>query len=107
MEKSISLDPKERQVVAQMEQENLKLNARYGQICREKEELDKRLAANEEQQRSFVRDVIFHHGIDQYLSARLADSNTVVCSLQDEPMEQSTSVVPKRTNGGVDIPKAE
>ena len=103
MEKTINLEAKEKQVVGNLQQDNLKLNARVGMLCREREDLDRRIAANEEQQRSFIRDVIFHRGIEQYVSAQISpDGGSVVCSLPDEPMGSQTLSLPStRPNGGV------
>ena len=100
MEKTITLEAKEKQVLGGLEMEHLRLNARYGMLCREKEDLDKKIATSEEQQRSFIRDVVFHRGIEGNYSARLLDNSTVVCSLPDEPMVSSPPVAATvRPNG--------
>jgi hypothetical protein len=85
MEKTFSLDSKEQQMLGGLEQDNLRLNARYGQICREREDLERRIAASEEQQRSFLRNSLANRGVEQFEAAQILNGQ-LVCRLADQPM---------------------
>jgi hypothetical protein len=102
MEKTISLDQKERQMFAPLDVENLRLHARSDMLKREMEGIDARLAVNEEQQRSFIRDVVVNRGMGQFQSARFGEGGTIVITLPDEPLEAPVLTMPAaRPNGGI------
>jgi hypothetical protein len=94
MEKTITLDQKERQMLAPVEMENLRLHARSDMLRREQDSIDKQLAMNEEQTRGFIRDVVVRHGIETFQNARLMDGGTIMVTLPDESMVL-------RPNGGI------
>ena len=102
MEKTISLDQKERQILAPLEDQNMRLHARSDMLKREMEDINARLAMNEEQQRSFIRDIVMHRGIEQFQNARFAEGGNIICTLPDEPMAAPAAAIPAaRPNGGV------
>lgn len=84
MEQSFNLNPKEIQSMTTMEQENLRLNARYGMLRREQDDLDKRIGASENEQRAFIRRALQERGCEQFLSARI-DQGQILCTLPDQP----------------------
>lgn len=110
MEKTFSLEPKEQQQLAALEQDNLRLNARYGMLRREQDDLDKRIVASEEQQRSFIRHALSGRGVEQFEAAQILQGQ-LVCRIADEPRvfaapsEGAKRI--ERTNGPVAIPEAE
>ena len=70
MEKTIELTAKENQQLNQMEQEAMRLNARWAMLRREMDELDKRLNEMAGEQRNIVRSALSERGI-HFLTARL------------------------------------
>jgi hypothetical protein len=98
MEKTFSLDQKEVQLLSGLEQDNLRLNARYGQLCREREDIEKRLVASEEQQRSFIRHSLASRGVEQFEAAQIVQGNQLVCRVSDAPAI-TVNEPPKHVNG--------
>jgi hypothetical protein len=102
MEKTITLDQKERQTFAPLDMTNLRLHARSDLLKREMEGINAQLAVNEEQQRNFIRDVVVNRGIGQFQNARFSEGGDIVVTLPDEPMEAPVLTIPSaRPNGGI------
>jgi hypothetical protein len=108
MEKTISLDQQERQTFAPLDMENMRLHARSDMLKREMEGIDARLAVNEEQQRSFIRDVVVNRGFGQFQNARFGEGGNIVITLPDEPVATPlTTMPPARPNGGIALHDSE
>lgn len=71
MEKTIELTPKEQQQTTALEQDALRLHARYGMLRREQDELDKRIGAIEQAQRSFIQTALQGRGVEQCQNVRM------------------------------------
>lgn len=101
MEKTFQLDQNEQQTVAGMENDNLRLNARYGQLSREMREVETRLLASEEQQRGFIRQALAHRGVQRFEAAQIVQGGQLMARLPDEPMtaQPATEKLPERVNG--------
>jgi hypothetical protein len=93
MEKTFQLDQSEQQMVSGMENDNLRLNARYGQLSREIKDIETRLLASEEQQRSFIRQALANRGVQRFEAAQIVQGGQLVARLPDEPM-QPPAVMP-------------
>lgn len=83
MERTIELSPKEIGQMGQMEQENLRLNARYGAMRRESDNLEKLLSQSEEAQRAFIRLALVNHGVENFMSAKI-EPGRIVYTIPDE-----------------------
>lgn len=90
MEQTFNLNPKELSSMNAMEQDALRLNARYGMLRREQDDVDKRLAATEESQRSFIRRALSDRGVEQFMAARI-DQGVIHCTLPDFEQAKPTS----------------
>jgi hypothetical protein len=102
MEKTITLDQKERQAFAPLDMTNLRLHARSDLLKREMEGINAQLAVNEEQQRNFVRDVVVSRGIGQFQNARFSEGGDIIVTLPDEPTGGGALTIPSaRPNGGI------
>jgi hypothetical protein len=84
MEKILNLDQNEQQILSNLEMDNLKLNAQYGVLRRQMDEVLPKISASEEAQRGFIRDVLSHRNEVQYISARLIGNGQVAVTYPDE-----------------------
>ena len=97
MEKILNLDQSEQQILSNLEMDNMKLNAQYGVLRRQQDDVLQKISASEEAQRGFIRDVLAHRGESQYISARLIGNGQISVSYPDG--EQKMEVI--RPNGGL------
>ena len=86
MEKTFQLETKEQQILTGLEQDTLRLNARYGQLRREQDDIDKRLMASEQKQRSFIENALATRGVDKFDAAQILNNNQLVCRIADQPI---------------------
>ena len=93
MEKTYELKPSEMQQMTALEQDSLRLSARWGMLRREMDNLDKGIAASEEWQRTFIRATLKDRGVEQFLNARI-EPGKIVCTMEDS--------MAARPNGGVE-----
>jgi hypothetical protein len=95
MEKSFSLEPKEAQGYAQLEQDHVKALADFGALTLQRKDAKKRLETIQEQQRSFVRSALMHRDVGEFMQARIGQGN-LYCTVPDAPPEPTP---PKKPNG--------
>jgi hypothetical protein len=105
MEKIINLEQSEQQILSNLEMDNLKLNAQYGVLRRQQDDVLQKIAASEEAQRGFIRDVLAHRSEVQYISARLIGNNQIAVTYPDERAEQPTVIRPNGGLGGLALEK--
>ena len=98
MEQTFSLDQKEQQQLNGLEQDNLRLNARYGVLCREMKDIEQRIASSEEQQRGFMRNALANRGVEQVDAAQIVQGQ-LVARVPDEKIPPSLPEESKRVNG--------
>lgn len=94
MEKTFQLDQHEVQYSLTLEQELQESLARVATLMLELEAAKTNLQMSQERNRSFVRIIVMHRGIDQVQAARIQRGN-LVCSLPDVLPEPT----PQRVNG--------
>jgi hypothetical protein len=97
MEKAFSLNPKEAQSYAQLEQESTRALAEYGGLTLQRKDAKKRLETIQEQQRSFVRSALMHRDVGEFSQARIGQGN-LYCTLPDPVAEPPAG----RANGRAD-----
>jgi hypothetical protein len=86
MEKAFSLDQKETQAYAQLEDEQTKALASFGALTLDRKAARKRLELVQEQQRSFLRSALMHRDVANFVQARIGQGN-IYCTLPDPPAE--------------------
>jgi len=94
VEKTFQLDQHEVQYSAMLEQELQESLARVATLMLELEAAKTNLQMSQERNRSFVRTIVVHRGLDQVQAARITRGN-LVCSLPDV----SPETIPQRVNG--------
>src|SRR5215472_19305100 len=83
MEKTFKLDPKETKTALAFEQDNLRLNAQWAQLRRQQDDVEKRLMAAEEKNKSFLMDALAARGVQQVEMAQIINGQ-LVCRVPDE-----------------------
>lgn len=96
MEKAFSLDQKEAQAFAALEEEQTKALAQFGALTLDRKNARKRLESVQEQQRSFVRSALMHRDVAQFSQARIGNGN-LYCTMPDPSPELPAA--PGHVNG--------
>jgi len=105
MEKTFKLDEKEQRMALDMEQANLPLNAQWAQLRRQQDDVEKRLTAAEEKNKSFLMDALAVRGVQQVEMAQIINGQ-LVCRVPDEEipaLAAAPSQSDKHVNGAPQI----
>jgi hypothetical protein len=78
MEKTIQLDQRELQQAGQIDQARMQALAQIGALSMDMEQAKRNLEVANEQQRSFMRQALAAHGIEQFDSARPVPNGILV-----------------------------
>jgi hypothetical protein len=104
MEKTITLDPKEQAMLAQVDQERTQALAMVGALSLDMEQARKNLDTVAERQRSFIRQALTSRGVERYENAR-AQNGALIVTMPDEmsPLPTGRPITAERVNGPIDL----